>query len=107
MGISLLCVIFTEIYAMFGHGVRSTAMDTLFLYPLLGGIAVCTVEDKAVRSLWFCGIATLVAGALLAGILEIAGTASVYTVYFTYMGLGLMAFALGKMLFKRRAQDGY
>ena len=37
LAVTISCVVIANVYALFGHGVRSDSMDFMFLYPLLGG----------------------------------------------------------------------
>lgn len=82
LGASVLCAVIANVYALFGHSVRSQAMDFMFLYPLCAGLAyLLTAKWRGKRhrfgfNLYNSGIAALVAAALLQGIFEIAGTAS-------------------------------
>lgn len=83
-------VVFDQIYALFGHGVRSNAMSLMFLYPLLGGAVFYLLAGLLIPgfnqhgthrlgyNIYNSGIAILTVGSLLKGILDIAGTASVY-----------------------------
>jgi hypothetical protein len=72
-------------------------MDFMFLYPLIGGIIIKIVTMFAVRNnsygsnrvgvnLYNSGLATLTCGALLQGIVDIAGTDSVYISWFFVTG---------------------
>lgn len=84
------CIVFSKVYAVFGHGVQSAALSLMYLYPLLGGVlpysalwllvpALERVRDfRLGTNLYNAGLATLVCGSLLRGIFEIAGTASAY-----------------------------
>ncbi len=93
---ALFCLLVTNVYALFGHGVRSRAMDLMLLYPLLGGVLGHTPRfglfaspgrfRRLGASLFASGLAALTVGAMLRGILEIAGTASAYTAGFTAVG---------------------
>ncbi|MDR1733351.1 MAG: hypothetical protein LBR73_00485 [Oscillospiraceae bacterium] len=90
--LSLLCVLLTNVYALFGHGIRSQAMDLMFLYPLIGGslvVTYCLCKELLPRTgfnLFNAGLTTLTVGAFLSGILEIAGTASPYIPGFYIIG---------------------
>ncbi len=101
--LALLCALFTEVYALFGHGVRSRAMDWMALVPLAGGMLVALLRpQRLVRNVWNAGLATGTAGMLFQGILEIAGADSVYTVAFyavggALAGLGLLLWMIEKM----------
>lgn len=95
-----------NIYALFGHGVRSLAMSLMFLYPLLGGALFYYVLGLLVPrvntymhyrlfyNIYNSGIAISTIGSLLKGILDIAGTASVYVPLFTITGWTCVAAAL-------------
>ena len=96
--LSAACIAVTNIYALFGHGVRSASMDYMFLYPLLMGAAPYLLLavllprirrrrfSRAAFNLYNSGIAALTTGAMLNGILEIAGTASTYQPLFMAVG---------------------
>ena len=104
--VSVLSVLFDQAYALFGHGVRSASMTMMFLYPLLGGALVFTLlwffapeaEDRRHSRLFFnlynSGIAALMAGSLLKGVLDIAGTSSPYIVAFRLLGWLLAGISL-------------
>lgn len=95
------CVIFNQVYAIFGHDVQSASMATMYLYPLLGGtlgfglLALSsreTASRKGYRlflNLYSSGLATLVCANLLKGIFEIAGTSSAYVTMMAIAGWGL------------------
>ncbi len=107
---AMAAVAIDRIYALFGHGVSSAFMTWVFLYPLLGGALVYLLIAVSARLVigapgyrLFCniynsGIATLAAGSLLRGILEIAGTGSPYTALFFAAGGLLTAGGLGLLL---------
>jgi len=89
---------FDRIYALFGHGVTSHWMANAYLY--LFGFGVCAfslikiffpkIEQYQGFSLLYAaynsGVAILINGMLLLGIIEIAGGASAYAIYFIYIG---------------------
>jgi len=107
--VSAACIAATNIYALFGHGVRSASMDTMFLYPLLMGAAPWLLLAalfpmmgrrrlfRPAFNLYNSGIAALTTGAMLNGILEIAGTASAYQPLF--MAAGWIFVFIGFILF--------
>lgn len=107
--LSVFCVVFDKIYALFGHGVHSAAMSLLFLFPLLGGAVPFILmwafvphasDVQNYRFSYNCyhsGIAALAAGSLLKGVLEIAGTSSPYLIAFTVCGW--MLFAIGATVY--------
>lgn len=107
---SAAAVAVDNIYALFGHGVRSASMSFMFLYPLLGGaliyfllgmIASNIAAVKRYRlgyNLYNSGIATLTVGSFFKGILDIAGTASAYTKAFMIVGWAFAAAGLVTLL---------
>lgn len=96
-GTALLCIVTDNVYALFGHGVRSAAMTWMFLYPLAAGafwLILSALGVKTGNEGWGrlganalgSGIATLTAGAFLKGILEIAGSSSAFVPVFYTAG---------------------
>jgi hypothetical protein len=96
-GVSALCILITNVYAIFGHGVRSYYMDFMFLCPLAGGALFLIFYTAVYRrkltgwcrlgfNFYNSGIATLTCGFLLTGIMEIAGTGSALIKYFYIAG---------------------
>jgi len=104
--VSLFCILFDRVYALFGHGVYSASMSLMFLYPLVGGAL-------AFLLLWFfipggdnvpcyrfsynsynSGVAMLTIQSVLTGIFEIAGTSSPYLIVFTICGWALLSIGM-------------
>ena len=104
--LSAAAVAVDNIYALFGHGVRSASMSFMFLYPLLGGALIYFILGVAAPgittvkpfrlgyNLYNSGIAALTTGSFFKGILDIAGTASEYTKFFMYFGFDFSAAGL-------------
>jgi hypothetical protein len=98
LGMSILCGIITNVYAIFGHDIRSWYMDLMFLYPFAGGVGLFTglgifyprcvnrVFFRAGYNLYNSGIATLTTTSMLAGVMEIAGTGSRWIRYVAIIG---------------------
>lgn len=109
--LSLLLIGINWIYGLFGHGVNSPYMTFMFLYSLLGGslfyLALYKSVPQLIKSkgfrifynLYNSGLATLIVGSFLTGILEIAGTGSDYQKYFFIGGFGLIGIAITIMVF--------
>ncbi|WKY43241.1 hypothetical protein Q5O14_11290 [Eubacteriaceae bacterium ES2] len=109
--LSVLLVCVNWIYGLFGHGVDSPYMTFMFLYSLLGGCLFYLalyksvprlIESRLFRifyNLYNSGLAALIVGSLLTGILEIAGTGSDYQKYFFIGGFGLIGIAIMIMAF--------
>lgn len=102
-------VILEKIYRLFGHGVTSPAMTWMFLFPLAGGLLIYLVnrarlilkmqsDCAAFSNLYHSGIATLTVGSFLKGVLEIAGTDSVYLLYFYIVGFGMVLLGIVPLL---------
>ena len=101
-------------YALFGRGVRSAAMDNMHLYALLLGFVVfcilalferaCKADFTKLRlyrlffNLYNTGLASVLCGKMLIGILEVAGGSSRYTDWFITAGYGLCALAMAILL---------
>lgn len=118
-GAAAFCVLFAQVYALFGHGVRSASMTWMFLYPLAGALlALCFLllsPDTHGRRLWpssrnlmGCGLSVLTMGALLKGVFDIAGTASAYIPAYRVAGAVLVAASviLGLVMLAGRRHDG-
>lgn len=107
--LTVVMVIIEKIYRLFGHGGTSPSMTWMFLYPFAGGLLIYLVSrarggigtDERFRSfsnLYHSGIATLTAASFLKGVLEIAGTDSVYLPYFYIVGFGMVLFGILPLL---------
>jgi hypothetical protein len=109
--VTVFCVAFDKIYALYGHGVYSDSMSLMFLYPLLGGVLVFLLLSLFIPRAgypehyrFFCncynsGIAALTLGSALNGVFEIAGTSSSYLIVFIVCGCvfslaGLLGFLI-------------
>ena len=112
MGIYL----FARIYMLFGHGVTSLWMSNAYLYVLGLGVFVFILLKISIPEIvqqkgfpmfypiYNSGVALLINGMLLRGILEIAGGSSAYVSWFFIVGWGLTAIGvvlLLKMLVSR------
>ncbi len=97
--ISLFCAVFGGIYEVFSHEVYSFYMLYAFLIPLAGGalpfflINILPVKYpcRIARNLYHSGIATLTAGSIVYGALEIYGTTNTMIKYYLIVGLVLLA----------------
>lgn len=105
--LTVAAVIIEKIYRQFGHGVTSPAMTWMFLYPLAGGLLIYLVgrakaataeRFRCFSNLYHSGIATLTVGDFLKGVLEIAGTDSVWLPYFYIIGFVMVLFGILPLL---------
>jgi len=104
--LAVFAVVFTKIYGLFGHGVTSLWMSKMYLV-LVGGGAVVFLAIKGLAAditecgmfrlfynIYNSGIAIMVNGMLIKGILEIAGATSGVVVWFLYIGVAFIICAL-------------
>jgi Protein of unknown function (DUF2871). len=96
---------FNNIYSLFGHGVTSSWMSNMYLYLLgLGALVFLLIklfipniiQCKGYRlfyNIYNSGVAVLINGMLLKGILDIAGSTSYIVPWFLYVGCGLIVLA--------------
>ena len=113
LGITAFCILFEVVYAHFGHGVCSSYMTFMFLYPCVGGAALFGLFNLARRhpfprfsyNAYNSGIATLTVGSSLHGVFDIAGTASSFVPIFFWLGAAFIAVALIGTL-RRRPEAG-
>ena len=111
---------FAAIYELFSHQVYSRVLIFAFLIPLFGGVLPYGLLSGSQRSkkpgilaqcLYNSGLATLTAGSIFQGILEIYGTTShlsivYWTIGFSLSILGLIAYvAAANHFFKRNNQN--
>ena len=106
----IFLILLNYIYSLFSHNVSSNYMSYMFLSPLIGGLCVILflaiskkiTEIKSFyigKSVLNYGIGTLVAGSFLKGVFEIAGTDSIYLIYYFYIGILLIGMGLLFLLY--------
>lgn len=95
--------LFSAVYEHFSHGVYSPWMIFAFLIPLVGGLGLFALLGRAPwryrpgagsASLCHSALATLTLGSLFAGVMEIYGTTSRYTLVYGIAGFALLLTAL-------------
>lgn len=96
--LSLFAIVINKVYGIFGHGVSSPAMTWMFLYPLIGGVlfyfliygfAKKIINFNGYRlffNIYNSGIAALIFGSFLKGVMDIAGADSIYLVFYYVVG---------------------
>lgn len=109
--VAAFCVVFCIVYEQFSFGEYSDYMRLMFLPPLLGGalpFAVMSASDGVRRlsrvtyNLWNSGIAVLVSGCLIRGIIEVSGRVADYDLFYWLTGGALLAAALVVQVLSRR-----
>ncbi len=101
IGVAIFCIVFNTIYEHFSYGEYSLHMRYMFIAPILFGIipftvattkskqgSVCLWESRISYNLWNCGIATLLSGCIVRGIINISGRYSDYDIIYR-IGTGL------------------
>ena len=99
---AVFAFIFDRVYAIFSHGVSSKDMSFMWWFLLCSGTLFYLVlylmcsktKRQPVRfavNIYNSGTAVFAAGMLLNGIFEIAGTGSVFILYYKIAGIALMA----------------
>jgi len=103
--------IFDRIYALFSHGVFSRDMFSMWIFLIYFGAGfyillyfICNKTkfqpDRLALNIYNSGAAVFVTGMLLNGIFEIAGTGSVFILYYKIAGIILMSAGFILILFK-------
>lgn len=103
LGVTVFCGIFYLVYDRFSHGVHSPYMTWLFAWPLVLGVIPGLFwkwqggiprPGRIALNLYHSGVATVTVSSLLRGILEIAGTASVYQDRLMRAGIAILCGAV-------------
>ena len=108
--VSLFAFITDRIYSLFSHGVGSRSMSSMWIWLVCFGAVfylllelICkktkAVADRISANIYNSGAAVFVAGMLLQGILEIAGTGSGFLLFYRITGISLMIIGAGLLLF--------
>lgn len=99
LGLTVFAFLFDKIYALFGHGVTSSWMANMYFYFLGFGVIMYLIlylflpnivsykNYRIFYNTYNTGVAILVDGMLLKGILEIAGGESFFVNWFLYIGV--------------------
>lgn len=89
---TLFCIALNYVYSLFGHGVSSPFMSYAFVFSLVLGVVGfillgwLDLDNRVAFNLYNAGIATLTAGSILRGIIDIAGADTTYPVYYFFVG---------------------
>lgn len=111
--ITLLSVVFCLIYEQFSFGEHADSMRLMFLLPLVGGVlpfSLLALSGKKIPfsrtayRLWHSGIAVLMSGCLVKGIIEISGRVSDYDGFYIVMGVLLLAASVIALLWAYRGK---
>ena len=105
--ITVFFSIFSRIYEHFSFGETSVYMHWLFGVPLIGGVVLLIFQklipnlSRLSLNLWNSAVATIAAGVLFRGIVNLSGRSTTLDLPYWYVGVGLAGFALLSMIFTR------
>ena len=107
MLLTLFFFAFSRIYESFSFGETSSHMHYLFALPLAGGILLLLFMkmipnlSRLSLNLWNSAVATITAGMLFRGIVNLSGRSTTLDMPYWYVGAGFAALALFSMVFTR------
>ena len=105
--ITIFFFIFSRIYEHFSFGETSVYMHYLFGVPLVGGMVLLIFQkmipnlSRLSLNLWNSAVATIAAGVLFRGIVNLSGRSTTLDLPYWYVGIGLAGLALLSMIFTR------
>lgn len=98
---------FSRIYESFSFGETSVHMHYLFSLPLVGGsllllfMKIIPNLSRLSLNLWNSAVATMTAGMLFRGIVNLSGRSTTLDMPYWYVGAAFVALALFSMVFTR------
>ena len=98
---------FSRIYESFSFGETSIHMHYLFALPLVGGsllllfMKIIPTLSRLSLNLWNSAVATMTAGMLFRGIVNLSGRSTRLDMPYWYIGAAFAALALFSMVFTR------
>ena len=105
--ITVFFFIFSRIYEQFSFGETSVYMHWLFGVPLIGEVVLLIFQklipnlSRLSLNLWNSAVATIAAGVLFRGIVNLSGRSTTLDLPYWYVGLVLAGLALLSMIFTR------
>ena len=109
--ITVFFFIFSRIYEHFSFGETSVYMHWLFGVPLIGEVVLLIFQklipnlSRLSLNLWNSAVATIAAGVLFRGIVNLSGRSTTLDLPYWYVGIGLAGLALLSMIFTRSVWD--
>ena len=107
MLLTLFFFAFSRIYESFSFGETSSHMHYLFALPLAGGILLLLFMkmipnlSRLSLNLWNSAVATITAGMLFRGIVNLSGRSTTLDMPYWYVGAAFATLALFSMVFTR------
>ena len=105
--LSIFFFAFSRIYESFSFGETSTYMHYLYAVPLVGGLLLLIILkiipnlSRLSLNLWNSAVATLTAGVLFRGIVNLSGRSTTLDQPYIYISIGFLTLAIISMLFTR------
>ncbi|WJQ85266.1 hypothetical protein QSV38_08020 [Streptococcus parasuis] len=100
LAIAAFLFIFSRIYESLSYGEVSVFMHYMFCATLVGGIVLLGLLQikpnlsRMTYNLWNSGVATITAGCLLRGIINLSGRSTTLDQPYWYVGAGFLALSL-------------
>ncbi|MGQ7338767.1 hypothetical protein ACTGYU_00180 [Streptococcus suis] len=112
LAITAFLFIFSRIYESLSYGEVSVFMHYMFCVTLIGGtvllglLQLIPTLSRLSYNLWNSGVATITAGCLLRGIINLSGRSTTLDQPYWYIGVGFLVLALISLFFtgNRKAQ---
>ncbi|MGQ7560161.1 hypothetical protein ACTGUR_00075 [Streptococcus suis] len=112
LAITAFLFIFSRIYESLSYGEVSIFMHYMFCVTLIGGavllglLQLMPTLSRLSYNLWNSGVATITAGCLLRGIINLSGRSTTLDQPYWYIGVGFLVLALISLFFtgNRKAQ---
>ena len=105
--LSIFFFAFSRIYESFSFGETSTYMHYLYAVPLVGGLLLLIILkiipnlSRLSLNLWNSAVATLTAGVLFRGIVNLSGRSTTLDQPYIYTSIVFLTLAVVSMLFTR------
>ena len=105
--LSIFFFAFSRIYESFSFGETSTYMHYLYAVPLVGCLLLLIILkiipnlSRLSLNLWNSAVATLTAGVLFRGIVNLSGRSTTLDQPYIYTSIGFLTLAVISMLFTR------
>lgn len=117
LAVTVFCLLVSLIYGLFSHGIRSFWMNWLALWPLVLGAVPAALSaaeifpfkdasdengaGEVMKDIYRFGTAAVTVASFLKGVLEIAGTDSVYPDVLGYAGIVMLMCGAAGFFFVR------
>ncbi|MDG4504982.1 hypothetical protein NOL38_01715 [Streptococcus suis] len=105
LAITAFLFIFSRIYESLSYGEVSVFMHYMFCVPLIGGtvllglLQLIPTLSRLSYNLWNSGVATITAGCLLRGIINLSGRSTTLDQPYWFIGAGFLILALISLFF--------